>query len=80
MSQWNGFEILETKPKLIRNQKYINPSPSNTLPSDNTVTNNLIEGIVIIINGEKYGLYKMHVPTKRNGGKRHNKKRRTRKN
>ena len=65
------------KPKLTRNQQYISPDSSSVSPSNND--NNIVNNMIIEINGKKYGLYKLHTPTRRNGGKRHNKKRHTRK-
>jgi hypothetical protein len=71
----NNF-LSSNKPKLTRNQRYISPNSSNVSLSNN---DNIVNNIIIEINGEKYGLYKLHTPTRRNGGKRHNKKRHTRK-
>ena len=67
------------KPKLTRKQRYITPNSGNVSLSNVDTTNNIVNNMIIEINGEKYGLYKLHTPTRRNGGKRHNKKRHTRK-
>jgi hypothetical protein len=65
------------KPPLKRNLPYTSVQANSVSRSN---TDKVIGDMRITINGTEYGLYKVHTPTRRNGGKRHGKKRRTRKN
>ena len=73
MDNWADFEI---KPILTRSQKYISIQPNSF---SNNASKNAINRMIIDINGEKYRLCKLNIPTRRNGGKHRGKKRRTRK-
>jgi hypothetical protein len=64
-------DVHMTKPTLTPN--------TNNLSNSTVDTNNIVSNMIIEISGKKYGLYPLHTPTKRNGGKHRNKKRRTRK-
>jgi len=64
-------DVHMTKPTLTPN--------TNNLSNSTVDTNNIVSNMIIEISGKKYGLYPLHTPTKRNGGKHRNKTRHTRK-
>ena len=76
LSNVDTTNVKMIKPKLTRTQRYISPDSSSVSLSNND--NNIVNNMIIEINGKKYGLYELHTPTRRNGGKRHGKKRHTR--